>query len=40
MIGIECGQSFFSLRSWLVCDPFRTFPGGFAVGPVMFWRAR
>ena len=36
-MGIECGQRIWRRRSWRT--PFRTFPKGFALGPIMFWRS-
>lgn len=38
-VGVECGQRFWSRRSWRR-PVLRRFPGGFAVGPVMIWRTR
>lgn len=42
--GVECGQRWWRPSSWARHPStdnllrFRRFPGGFAVGPLMFWR--
>ncbi len=50
-VGVECGQRWWRPRSWFPCSYpydhwwrrkmpwYRPFPGGFAVGPIMAWRA-
>lgn len=35
-IGIERGQRWYWLYSWLNAAPVRRFKGGFAIGPVVF----
>ena len=48
-MGVECGQSIWRFRSWVPHQYpkkkvkrwktiFRTFPEGFAVGPLMFFK--
>ena len=43
-LGVECSQHWWHLRSWRRRPSannllrFRTFPNGFALGPMMFWR--
>lgn len=45
-MGIECGQRVWRKTSWRRTRSndnlarFRTFPRGFAVGPIMVWRTR
>lgn len=41
-VGIECGQSFWSWRSWNIKPRFRRLTPfhGFVIGPVMYWRIK
>lgn len=38
-VGVECGQRWWRPRSWTTGTLLRRFSGGFAVGPVMVWKA-